>query len=505
MGFNHLVDRSASSSLRFSRQFLVTPRTAELAGWRHHPVSSHNVYAHPKLSVTVHEASAGLTLVLLGFAIDPDHPEHDDRAVLAALGDAWERGEELPFLDRLSGRFALFAFLAEDIQIHIDATGTRTVEYMWTGDEFHAASQTYLLAEVVPLHETGRAEEFRASSYARSDREAFLPAGTTLYEGVERLVPNHRLSVVGRSQQRVWPRGPISRTSLADAGAFAADQLTAAIVAASQRFPLSLPVTAGYDSRTLLAAAPASLRGSLHVYTLLYRHLTRLSADVAIPARLARRLGLTHHRIVCREMPDRSWREIYSRNSPLAHYDDWGVIAGGLLAGHPGDRVALKGNASEIVRRYYWHGGEAPSLREPSDVLALQPGWTELPFAVASIEEWFETAAPVAAETGVPLDALFYWEHRCGSWQAQSQLEWDIAQEVFTPFGNRRMLARLLGVPSGDIGEDGTALLREIMAVADADVLRLPFNPSTPWFRTLDVLQRARHRVRRELRRLRSA
>lgn len=504
MGINHL-DNPAASSLRFRRQFLVTPRSTQLPGWTHRKVGGHNVYAHPDLPVTVHEQSTGLTLVLLGFAIDPDQPERDDASVLEALAVEWAAGDGLPFLDRLSGRFALFVFTDDDIEVHIDATGTRTVEYTWTGDEFHAASQAYLLAEILPLREGERAEQFRSSSYANEDREAFLPANTSLYEEVGRLLPNHRLSAADRSQQRVWPRDPIPPVTLADAAAFAAGQLTSAIVAASRRYRLSLPLTAGYDSRTLLAAAPPSLRSSMHVYTLLYRHLSRLSADVSIPARLTRRAGLSHHRIDCRALPDRSWRELYTRNSPLAHYDDWGIIASGLLAGHPNDRVALKGNASEIVRKYYWQDGAPPCLQKPSDLLALQRGWSELPFAVASIEEWFAAAAPIAADAGVPLDALFYWEHRCGSWQAQSQLEWDIAQEVFTPFGNRRMLAVLLGVPREDVGEEGTALLREIMELSDADMLRLPFNPRTTWFRSLDVLQRARHRLRRELRRLRPA
>jgi hypothetical protein len=165
-------------------------------------------------------------------------------------------------------------------------------------------------------------------------------------------------------------------------------------------------------------------------------------------------------------VPDAAWRAAYRANTPLAHYDDWGIIAEGILDGHPADAVALKGNASEIARNYYWKGGEPPAAATVADILALQPGWSD------------------------------------GSWQAQSQLEWDIAQEVFTPFGNRRLLEGLLGVPARDIGEHGVDLLREIMAAGDPRLLEVPFNPRTLRYRALDTFQRGRGRLRREARRL---
>jgi hypothetical protein len=171
----------SSEPLLYRRQFVVTPRRVELPGWSLRTVASHNVYAHPDLPVTVHTSTGGAegpesSLVLLGFAIDPDHPERDDTEVLAGLAESWRRGTEQDTLDRLSGRFALFAFCGSEIVVHIDATGTRTVEYVWTGDEFHAASQSFLLAAITPLRDGGRAKQFLGSSYARSDREAFLPA-----------------------------------------------------------------------------------------------------------------------------------------------------------------------------------------------------------------------------------------------------------------------------------------------------------------------------------------
>ena len=499
-----IVSRSESSTLlRFRRQFLLTPRAVELPGWQHERVGDHNVYAHPELGLTVHRSDADVTLVLLGFAIDPDHPEHDDAAVLELLAADRRRGSEQATIDRLSGRFVLFVFDGPDLHVQTDAVGARAVEYTWTGDEFHAASQSFLLAEAVSLADSGRRAEFAGSRHAQLDREAFLPADVTLFDQVHRLIPNHRLDVTERRQVRVWPVEPVAQASLEEAAGFAAGQLSASLENASFHFPLSLPLTAGYDSRALLAATPRSRRTRVFVYTLLYRHLGRLSADAHIASRVARRAGVQHHLVDCRGLPGAEWRRLYSGNSPLAHYDDWGIIAQGMLHGLPGGHVALKGNASEIVRNFYWHDNAAPPTRDAADILALHSGWSELPFVVDAVERWFEATAPIARASGVAIDDLFYWEHRCGSWQAQSQLEWDIAQEAFMPFGNRRMLARLLGVPARERADHGQALLHEIMRVTDAEVLELPFNPSGGGYRAVDVFLKARHRARRELRRLR--
>ncbi|AGW42142.1 hypothetical protein O159_21640 [Leifsonia xyli subsp. cynodontis DSM 46306] len=416
------------NSLRFRRQFLITPdSTVDLDGWGRHRVAEHTVYAHPELSVTIHRAP-GSSFVLLGFAIDPERPEQDDAAVLAEFAEAWSRSEGETFLHRLSGRFALFAFTGDDIVVYLDATGTRSVEYTWHEGRFHAASQAYLLAEVVPLRRGERARQFDGSVHKAADREHFLPAAMTLYDEVDRLVPNHRLNVARRRQERVWPVAPLPDRTLTAAEEFTAAHLTAAIGAASRRFPLSLPLTAGYDSRALIAAASRDVRSSMYRYTLLYRHLTRFSTDVAIAKTVAARLGVAHHLIDCRAEPDPGWRELYTGNTPMAHYDDWGVIAHGILNGHPADHVAVKGNASEVARTFYGGPDGPPATGSAADILALIPGWAEIPFIAASIEEWHRSAAPASAASGIALDDLFYWEHRCGSWQGQSQLEWDIAQ-----------------------------------------------------------------------------
>ena len=72
---------------------------------------------------------------------------------------------------------------------------------------------------------------------------------------------------------------------------------------------------------------------------------------------------------------------------------------------------------------------------------------------------------------------LFYWEHRMGSWQAQSQLKWDIAQESFTPFNHRKLIEIMLSVDSKFRQEPEYIFFKKIIQNLWPVLLKEPINP----------------------------
>ncbi|WP_426623351.1 hypothetical protein ACPPVW_11995 [Leifsonia sp. McL0607] len=489
--------------LLYRRQFLLTPRDVQsLAAWPRRRVRSHWIYTHPDLAVTVHDEPDSAAYALLGFAIDPADPDATDDVVLSRLAATQSDEDRLRILNRLTGRFALFVFDDDEILAFNDATGMRTVEYTWTGDEFHAASQALLLEHAAPIERGKRLRGYEEIARRAGDREAFLPAALSGFENVDRLVPNHVLRVSARRQERFWPTTQLPTDGDPDSVAAAISEIASkTLLAASKRFPLALTLTGGWDSRSVLSAMGPVL-DDVYIYTLRYRHLSRWSPDLAIPRHISKRLGKSQHVIDCRQRPSAAWLDVYAGNSAMAHLDDWGVIAAGIYQGFPADRVAVKGNAAELARSIYWYEdkGKQRAFRTPDEVIALIDGWSGFDFIVESIEEWFAGARSAADETGVALDVLFHWEHRCGAWQAQSQLEWDIAQEVISPFNNRDLLALAQSVPPEHRAAPEFALSRKIIAHGGLDLLREPVNPHTPGYRLLDLFQRGKHKLRRELR-----
>jgi len=161
----------------------------------------------------------------------------------------------------------------------------------------------------------------------------------------------------------------------------------------------------------------------------------------------------------------------------MAHPNDWGKIAFGMIGSYPSERVAVKGNCSEICRCFHYKNGKHPLIESPDQIIELERGWQELPFACASISDWYDKAKSVAETTKVDLLDLFYWEHRMGSWQAQGQLEWDMVQEVYTPFNHRGLLETMLSAPARYRCFPHTDLYEKLCKALWSDVLKESVNP----------------------------
>ena len=120
------------------------------------------------------------------------------------------------------------------------------------------------------------------------------PLGLTPRDGVERVLPNHFLDLSDWTLVRRWPTAPL---------VFDADPVTVqhmvgevtrrAIAALARDHVLQSPLTAGRDSRALLACA----RGMADRMTLFTAELPRELVgwrDVTVATAIARRFGLRH-------------------------------------------------------------------------------------------------------------------------------------------------------------------------------------------------------------------
>jgi glycosyltransferase involved in cell wall biosynthesis len=224
----------------------------------------------------------------------------------------------------------------------------------------------------------------------------------------------------------------------------------------------------------MLLSACRNIANDIFFYTLQYRDLQLQSPDIRIPGELLRSLGYDHHLIDCRRTPDKDFDDTYERSSSLSHREDWGRIAYGMIETYPSDRVCVKGTCSEICR--YKHGVHQP-ISSAAEIVASVEGWNTLPFVVDQISEWYSKGNAIAASTGVHILDLFHWEHIDGSWQAQSQLEWDIVQEAYTPFNHRGLLEIMLGVSPELRCEPDCILYRKMYEVLWPEVMNQPINP----------------------------
>jgi hypothetical protein len=470
------ISNAVFDRLLYRRQFVLGPRSAPRgAGWSLYQVPGGlTLAAHPDLQVVQHHG-AKLHLTLIGYMLDPRHPERFDREILALLAES-AAVADLPFRTApLGGRWALVAYDGSKGVIFTDACGMRQVHYTEPSHaEFWCGTQERGIAEPLGLDISASAHDFLESDYVKRVPEFWWPSGSSPYAGVRRLLPNHYLEWPSRAVRRFWPLEPVEPVSFEAAVSKCAETLRGLLDAGARRFPLALPLTAGYDSRLLLAAA-RELTSQLFCYTLRYPGYTRHHRDLRVARQVLESVGLQHHVLPCPSEVTGRFAEAYWRSVSPGPAEA-AAIAQGLFTHYPAECACIVGHGGEIGRSYHYPRDQRPIEMTP-ETIARYFGMADNRLALQEFGLWLEDARHVEVDTGVRVLDLIPWEQRVGNWAAAGQAEWDIVLERLPPYSCRELLATMLGVDSVRHGWPAFELQVEVMRLLWPRVLSAPFNP----------------------------
>jgi hypothetical protein len=235
-------------------QFILGPRFLEtFAGWRQVKIGHWHLTAHPNLSVC-QVTNGDKWAALIGYALDSKRPKATDADILA---DLLQDGpiSFLERIDKLGGRWVLILNNGQSTRLFHDACGSRQVFY--SADPLWCASQPELIANVLGLDIDPEADDFLTLQLVKGDPEAWWPGDSSPYKEVRALLPNHHLNLDEAQTVRYWPRQVLPPLTLENGAQAVADTLQGIVKAAAHRFDLCLSLSAGYDSRCILAASRA--------------------------------------------------------------------------------------------------------------------------------------------------------------------------------------------------------------------------------------------------------
>src|SRR3990170_5212859 len=468
--------------LLFRRQFVLGPRfIAGLPNWKRLSVrATINITLHPDLPAC-QARKGGMSISLLGYILDPYRPQASDADIVERLLSDLEAGRTAEAVIEstypLGGRWILVVDDGSTVLLFTDPIGYRQAFYSLAASSVWCGSQPGILAEVLDLRVDPGASAF-IRAYRRRQPEYWWPGDSSLYKEVRHLLPNHYLDLQTGTPHRFWPHHELPERTVEEVVPENARLLEGLIESASHRFELALTVTAGRDTRLLLAASKA-IWHRLYCFTTMHWHLTSDHPDVQIPSRLLPRLGVRHHVIKCPSRMNKEFRETYERNVSAAH-DVYGPIAEGLCHQYPQDKVCMQGTGSPLtyfpieLRRWREDSGKDTS---PETLAWFMERWVGLPrgqaFALQALDRWLSGAD----QSGVDIVDLFYWENREGNWAAMGQSECDIAQEAFVPYNCRLFLANALSVPEALRGGPSYTLQDNMTRYLKPEVLGEPINP----------------------------
>ncbi len=432
----------------FRRQFFAIPsKSGKFRSWNilWNDAMSLYFHIHPDLEFCKVK-SENNSAVLLGFILDPGKPDSTNENIIYELIKDKNKIEEIfnP-LSQLTGRFVLFININGNNYVFHDPMGLRTLVYGKIDEKYCFASDTAILTKLFPLQKADFYYEFRNSKHQKHDSEFYLPAGLTLYKDFRRLIPNHYFDLAKEKDIRFWPIQKIIKIPVDAAAKKASTHLQNIIKAIASRYNLALPLTSGWDSRVILSACKEFVN-SLFIYTLLYNKLNENTEDCLIPKIITNDLKLKHHTILCKDNINSAFFDIYMNNSSLSNKLCC-MIANEMDKHYPKDRIVLKGNGVDISKAKLCDNAFEQKHPNINRIFEHKPYWRELEFCKREITKWFNEAKTVSKKTRVSVYDLYFIEHRYGSWQAQSQLEWDIVQEVFSPANYRPLITALISAP----------------------------------------------------------
>ncbi|MCP4310817.1 MAG: hypothetical protein GY790_06105 [Bacteroidetes bacterium] len=456
----------------FRRQYLLVPEDIDCP-FLHKTIQvgeSYTLYIHKDLVVS-NLVSEGRQLILLGDMFDHEMPGKNNLDILKDLsGTGFEQFSES--LAKYSGRFVIIRIDLSGILLFHDATASRKIFFGESKGKNWFGSQPYLLSLTMGLQETTNPSKL---AYYQSDDFIRLNCSnigeTTLYDEISQLRPNHYLNLHTLEIRRYWPNQTTYFRPRKEIAIQLAEMFTGYMKSITNRYDIMLPVTAGKDSRMLLAATKGH-SDSIYYYVNKDMSMHETHPDIRIPRKLLQDVGLEFHVHSLQPVEDEEFRSVYFQNNPYAsefflphvynYYKEHSNkvnIPGNIVGRNFGKNYFNKRNiTAESFAKYY--------------------GVNRYDHSIKSYNDWLEEAFPVCKRYRIDINTLFYLEERLFNWGGQIQLEKDIATEDYNLFNSRLIIEKFLSVKSRYATLPVQPLQRQIIKILWPELMNQPINPS---------------------------
>ncbi|MEL6930463.1 MAG: hypothetical protein AAFO95_17795 [Cyanobacteria bacterium J06600_6] len=360
------------------------------------------------------------------------------------------------------GRYVAILLSSTASRLYLDPAGTLATVYC-PSQEIVASSTT-----LIPYRSECGDNQALIDAIQPQKRDGWYPFGLTPRHGVSRLIPSHCLDLDSWQSQRYWSTAHITPTTDCDRSvAKIAAILTRQIKAIAKKYPIYLSLTAGRDSRMLLACSRSSLTRTKFFTREIPDSSARLDCEIA--TNLAERFDLDYRLLT------------YQNPSPT-ELEQWLLQTGNCVAGRvwqsvktlkqlESDRIYLPGIAAEVGRCFYWRRQDTTEQEVSAIEILERMRMPQTPLLQQKAQQWL-TQLPVKDRFAV-LD-LLYLEQRLGCWAGP--LHYGLVNNGFclSPFVNRRLLEIMLSLPVDY--RQNQLFARDLIRQQWSELLTMPFN-----------------------------
>lgn len=466
--------------LQFRRQFLLTRRpVVDLADWQVLEMGDYYLYVHPDLQVHALSDSKKC-LVLIGNLYDPTTPEKANREILE---DIFERAESLETcitsVKRYAGSYVLAYKDGKGAAVLTDPLAWRELYYCTRENQVVCGSQPNILAAFAnpKLASTSDPDfvEFCKNQF-KGPWDSKWIGDETWYETIKHVLPNHYFDINAGKAIRYWPNEAVKRLTLEEAVSQSCVFLQGIMKSLVHRHSVMMAVTAGTDSRTLLAAS-REVKHKIY-YFINDEDLGSDHPDIKVPVQIFENIGVPFH---VHEVPkdvDDEFRKVFLSNTFFASERLLPTTYNVYFKNH-GERINIKG-VGEIGRTRF--GNEPRRLN--SYRMAYKLGYKEGRYVFRQCDKLLQDIRPVARKSGINALTLLYWEQMLGNWGAVATSECAIAIEEVNPYNSHFLFEIFLGLDARYTNYKHNVFFREMIRRMWPELLNWPINPPhTTWNR----------------------
>ncbi|MCW2794017.1 MAG: hypothetical protein JWO76_3115 [Nocardioides sp.] len=370
----------------------------------------------------------------------------------------WAAVDEL--LDRLAGRFLLVLLPSDEPTVVLDAYGSLAA--VWSSAAQVVASTATLVGGE---WNTGLAE---VTGFPES--ATWLPFGLTLLRGVHRLQANHALDLKTWTTNRHWlPPEIRDDLSTEDQAMAVHEGVRSTISAVAAVHPLMLSLTAGRDSRMLLACARDFLDQAAF-FTLVSDGPE--SVDVTLSRQLVSRFSLDHSLVPVRPTDQAALERSLTVTGHAVGGELW--RAHDSLEQLDGARVLLPGTAGEVGRAHTWRPGDPDTGTVSPELLLRRLRLPALEVYLEGAHDWLASLPELPHATVLE---LAYIEQRLSCWAGPGHYGNRTSRFELPPFAGRALFTTMLSLPLAYRHAEG--LTTDICRHAWPELLDVPFNRFT--------------------------
>lgn len=434
-----------------------------------------NFYIHPLTKVDATSDIDGTFVVVLGTCVSTD-PSSPNNGSVELLLKAAQKSDDtlLTLLDDYAGRYAVIWGRGVDIKVVSDATAMRSIFY---------AREKPIVASHALLVEQALGGEIHKSKMPFGYG---FPGNHTPYSRTKILTPNTFLDLLTQKVRRFWPREALPKRTAKDVALETLLRASTALRRIADERHVWVSLTAGHDTRTLLALAEYS---EIDFTTFTYGKGPSTRIDISLARDLAASRGLKHV-VVPTAPPSNELKTVLSKTHYSTHHHN---AIEPLMEYFADTRtVVLSANTLEIgqttFRTLRRQGYEKPTTGETMATSHLRRSTTRNRKAVAhwGLEQYMRIATEAfsefIAETQFSKIASYidpfsaqYWEHRMSAWLGASNVERDFYSDALIPFNARSIFFAMNSVPTHVI--ENKTVKNELISLVDPKLLDFPINP----------------------------